>query len=162
VATSLRRQKPRGRLLEKKTAQEAFESDKRSASVFAICGSFPGSRFRIRGALIEICGFFAGRAVDPKSRGPRYTYSWLRREKCKGRSACATLQAAINVATVPDPDHQNNQPNILDRVDDPIVSRAETKQVRLTLQFLHPWQTRIDCQPVDAFFDPLLVMAGKL
>ena len=27
---------------------------------------------------------------------------------------CATLQAAINVATVPDPDHQNNQPNILD------------------------------------------------
>ena len=27
---------------------------------------------------------------------------------------CATLQAAISVATVPDPDHQNNQPNILD------------------------------------------------
>jgi hypothetical protein len=27
---------------------------------------------------------------------------------------CATLQAAINVATVPDPDRQNNQPNILD------------------------------------------------
>src|SRR5208337_5263416 len=75
---------------------------------------------------------------------------------------CATLQAAINVATVPDPDHQNNQPNILDGVDDPIVSGAETKQVRLTLQFLHPWRTWIGCQPVDALFDSLLLMAGKL
>lgn len=72
----------------------------------------------------------------------------------------ATLQAAINVATVPDPDHQNHQPDIVDRVDDPKVSGAETIQVRLN--YLHPGQRRINCQPVDALCDPLLVVAGKL
>jgi len=79
-----------------------------------------------------------------------------------GSSQAKRPKAAINFATAPDPDHQNHQPDILDRVNDPTISGAETEQVRLALQFLHAGRGRIDGQRVHALFDPFLVLAWKL
>jgi hypothetical protein len=63
----------------------------------------------------------------------------LSRARCpKGIYAWATLQAAINIATVPDPDHQNDQPDILDRIDDPIFPERSRNKFDSACNFFIP------------------------
>jgi hypothetical protein len=71
------------------------------------------------------------------------------------------LPLAINFFSVSDLDDQDNQFIILNRVDDSVVSFADTVEIVFTGQFLHPLRTRIVLQSFHAFDEALLDRWGE-
>lgn len=71
------------------------------------------------------------------------------------------LRLAIHFFSVSDLDDQDDQFIIVNCVDDPVVSFADTVEVVFTGQFLHPLRTRIVLQCSHVFDEALLDRWGE-